>query len=412
MKEICKINISFPVLRYKSAVNHSTPRKMTVIDKILLKTHDKFSEHDIYKDVSLEKIFTDIFCMPDPDGLVRPCINNLVMLGAFRPKKDIKALKYTALRDLELTPLGNQILKEGGLPAAPVENDIVHVYDPVLDRPLNKAGQRRLNDAKSNLSIDESPFLDVYPTETIARDIIENRPHWFYKNSRIDRIKRRKTSVLWSEATGALLVSEKGKLAFSFKDEARTGYVNGLDKDVLFKRFVTPLLTIDNGDFAKCLPTIDFKEVYPKIKRCFPVRQINRQIEFNKQMYFMQEIPGVFKAPSVAPDKTIVAIFNVPGAQSGGKIEWNENQTGLRISLPDPFPAPGVIYYNSKGCCIGASRFKLKLKNKSYETPIAYSYSEGHLLEELSLAKKKVEKCLEKTANAEIKDLIPERSRK
>jgi hypothetical protein len=400
MKEITKAFISFPVLAYESVIRHGTPRKPTAIERVILKMSAQSTKSKTYSGVSISRIFTDIFCMPDADGIIRPSIDNLILLQALSSDKNTNDLKNIAIKDLNITSSGEHMLKNDMLAAIPVENDITHIYDPILLGIIGKSAQGRLSNAKNDLFIDDTPFCGIYPVDILKNDIIKNRPPWFHSNSIIERMECKKTSVLWSEVEATLAVSEQGRMFFAFKDEAHTAYLNALDGNTVFTRFISPV--VSGGEKGICsdfLVSMNIKDMYQKIENIFPLSHLNRRAIFKKGVYFLQEIPGVIEAPNEIPEHTVIFVFNVKGASPNGDIIWNGNQTGLRINLSDSFPVPGGVFYDGKGLLMAAGIFKLDVINKSFDAPLGYSYSEHLIPADLNESLEKIARHLEASDN-------------
>ena len=382
--KIAPIQLTTPIFRYKTVVHHFTPRKPTVFERRLLHVHDRLATHETYNGISLERIFSDILGVGEPDALIQPALEQLVMLEVLRCQTDFSTLRTLSLRDLERTPRGDQMLQEDMLPAVSVDNVVTHLYDPIGQVLIGNGKERSLRNEPSSLAVSHEPFQKAYPASLIGQAIPQAGYDWWHPNSRIANLRRGKTEVLWREAKGAIDLSDQGRLSFVFPDEALTAYVNGLDDITLFEQFVRPVLVPGaEPQWQKLLGSQDSRELCPLVRALFPVSELAERVDWKGGVRLVRELPNVLPAPKEAPGRTAIVIFHDSETPEEDGVHWNPDRDGALIRLAEPFPIPDGFYWNGNGSCLGASRLSLSIGNSRHTIPLAYAYKEDCLPERL-----------------------------
>jgi len=381
--EVTSIRISVPLFRYESVVHHFTPRKPTVLERAILRVHDRLARNESYNAIRLDRIFEEILCVAEPDALIQPALEQLVMLGVFRCRADFSSLRNLSLRDLERTPTGDAMLRENMLPAVPVDNEVAHLYDPIRGVLVGRAMDKTLRRDKSPLSLSEEPFKDAYPSQLIAQAIPQAGYDWWHPTSRIDRLRRVKVEVFWGEADGKVCVSDEGRLSLQFPDPSLTSYVNRLDEGMLFEQFIQPVLKKEPTRDEWPLGKLEFRELRGSIEALFPISDLAHKANGAGRVRFVKDLPGLVAAPAEAPARAAVVVFGHADALSQGDVRWNPEGNGVRIRLSDSFPLPGGVCWDGNGRCFGASVFDLYVGNSRRAVPLGYAFKADRLAQAL-----------------------------
>lgn len=130
--KLTNLNLSFPVKSYKAHIEHFTPRKSTAIEWVVLQSAEKIQENPKYGDVSIASFFTGVLKISDPNLLVRPCISNLIDVGALESSGEIYDdvdLAEVHMRELRLTNDGRIMQQRGLLPGTVMGNDVVFLHN-------------------------------------------------------------------------------------------------------------------------------------------------------------------------------------------------------------------------------------------------------------------------------------------
>ena len=237
-----QVRVSFPVLQLKTRVFHSTPRPPTAFERMLLKLCDRFGSHATYNSISLERVFSDILGVAEPNLTVQPTLQELLDLDVLHCHRSTTSLGKITIRDLEITAeRGRQMLTDGMLPAQAQEADVTHFYDPVRRRFLSEKESRLLRRQPLSSSVDHTVFQDVYPEEEIRQRVPLDGYAWWHERSRIERLVRQGTEVQWLEVQGSIDL-EGGVLRVTLRDKDQTNYLNSLPGEELFNRILAPSL--------------------------------------------------------------------------------------------------------------------------------------------------------------------------
>lgn len=390
--QLASIRVSFPVFRYESVVHHYTPRRPTVLERQLLRVHNRLVGDHTYGQVSLARIFEDVLGLPEPDALVQPALEQLLMLQVIQCGTDISTLRKIGVRDLERTALGEHILRDDLLPATPVDNLVNHLYDPIRGVLFDEKKGPTLQRESQPIAISPELFQNAYPAALIAAAVPGEDHSWWHPNSVISRVQRRRTQELWHDEPGSVDLSDQGKLSVQFQDDALTAYVNGLSANLLEERILRPVLTgAHKPAWLEHLSGADFQALRPAFGDCFPVTELANRLTWSRGVHLVKSVPGLVEVPEPAPSGTVIIVFDDPDARLAGEVMWNQEEDAAIVRLPDPFPAPGIMYYDGKGCCMGASQFELEVGNTRRPVPLGYGQKEDAIPEGVRQALSQVE---------------------
>ena len=378
--QICSFRMSCPLFRYRSVVQHYTPRKPTVLERALLKVHARLAGHEKYARTGLGRIFSDVLSLPDPDALVQPTLEHLLMLQVFQSRADISTLGKVAIQDLERTARGDQMLQDDLLPAAQVDDLVTHVYDPIRRVLVDRSQPRELRSEAQPVSLSHEPFRAAHPAAEIAAAIPRENHPWWHPNSVVGSVRRRRTEELWYDVRGAVVLSEQGQLSVELTDEALTSYVNGLDADTLVERILQPALYgSKEPEWLSELEERDFTDLRSSLKACAPLSELATEVDWSAGVRLVRDVPGLLTVPEHAPSRTVIVVFGDANTPGPGAVSWNADQDGACVRLPDAMPVPCVLYYNGNGCCLGAARLGVQVNGLRKEIALGYAYEPQHV---------------------------------
>jgi len=393
---VATVQLGFPIFRFESAVHHHTPRKPVVFERMLLRLQERLAGNPIYNTLPLDRIFEDILRVADPDGLVQPSLERLITQGILRCRVAFQTLREVTLEDLQRTPLGDQMLRDGMLPATAVEDMAAHNYDPIGGRLLDGRAHRLLRREGPPLAISEEPFRGAYPADLIAAAVPRAGYPWWHESSRIDRVECRSAQTLWSTAQAALQLSDQGELSLELPDAERTAYIRGLDERTRAEQVILPILRgrPDRPDWEQLLPPLELAVVLPTAQGFLAVPDLMRQLNWTGGLRMLREVPGLLVAPETLPPRAVIVIFDDQDASPEGVIAWNGEQDGLLLRLPEPFPVTGCFYYDGKGSFSGFGLFDLRVGSTQLRTPLAYRRSPEATRDALHAALTRIEAAL------------------
>lgn len=129
-----EVFLSLPVVKCTTDVIHFAPRKSTQIEWLILEVLKKLQNNrkSEYNDYSVELLFSHIFKIPDTDKLIKPCLFDLISMGAIEAHSELsdetRLIDY-AMRDLSITEVGSEMHEKGLLPG----EDLTQVVDFYFD---------------------------------------------------------------------------------------------------------------------------------------------------------------------------------------------------------------------------------------------------------------------------------------
>lgn len=402
--ELGTIHVTFPIFRFTSTIYHSTPRKPTVFERMLLKLHERFSSSEMYSHMSLRHIFEQILCVPDSEVLIRPVLDNLIDLELFKCSKHYGSLEEVTLGDLERTARGDEILRNDILPAVAAEHVVKHTYDPIHGLLLDSSQQHLLRSDRLSFSISEAPFVDMYPSEMIAGAIPSEKPTWWTPATQINRIERlRPPLVLWKEQNVRVCLEEDGNVRTECGDKELSEYLKRLPGELLFNDLIRPFLIggKETPLWETALQKNDYAAILHDVEDFFPVPQFSSRVEWKGKVHFVRELPGLLSVPEKASSRTAIIVFEAADTESDVQVYWNEEQDGVCIRYLGELPGSEVFYSDGKNRCLGAAIFGLRLNGVVHKVPLAFAYAQEYVPTALQKALTKVEEELGSSARPE-----------
>ncbi len=218
--EVTKARVAYPYMKYKVKVTHSTERKSTAMEWMLLEIAQKVREYPDCANKSLEEVLNSVFLIADGDLMLRQVLLELQDGGALERIpgfSDISEWKDLECGALKLTDNGQRLQKEGKLPATPVPSECTFVYDVVGNCLLDS--QKGMSDTTTSFKVKGMDDVPPFPDSLIG-DKIEawknggkNAPPWLQKNSHIDQITPERATVQWKTIGRDIAVDGDGSLS-------------------------------------------------------------------------------------------------------------------------------------------------------------------------------------------------------
>ena len=221
--KIGEVKISFPYLTYEAVVSHSTPRKTTAMEWVILEAISKFKLGRGYGSLTVDQFFSNLFMITDTDLLLKPCLMgmqdaNVITINQF---DDSTSLKTLLMQDLELTEKGNAWRVKGELPAVQTQDAFKVIYDLYRNR-LETDGNRlgrlheKAEDSISVMGTDIDPLeISVFPAPMVLKYLegIKNskeKPLWLEKTTRIDSIEESSEDLAWINSVRNVNINADG----------------------------------------------------------------------------------------------------------------------------------------------------------------------------------------------------------
>lgn len=135
--KIGTVNINIPIAEYGVDLQCTKPRTATAFEWLVLEVLSKAKNEGKIKHMTFRDVFTNIFLIDDIEGLLKPCINNLINMhvidGPFLLGKD--SLSSTLIGAYEFTAIGIGFQSTGKILGEPwTEHDsiLLNLFDNVV----------------------------------------------------------------------------------------------------------------------------------------------------------------------------------------------------------------------------------------------------------------------------------------
>ena len=222
------LNLSFPIKNFSATVEHFTPRNSTAIEWAILESVNTIAGKTGFQDVSIERFFADILQIADPNLLVKPCIINLMDIGALERSDDIfdsVDLGNVRMGVLKLTDEGKEMQQRGLLPGETSENEIRFSYNLFNKEIFNAKTQKLFNDPQGVEIVDTDDDLENVdmPTQAVRQYLLKNpsQYHWMNTNTEIRNISdstEKDEKVKWIIRPKNVIISGNGKISIENND--------------------------------------------------------------------------------------------------------------------------------------------------------------------------------------------------
>jgi rRNA-processing protein FCF1 len=328
--KLSDIRIGVPLLRLETRIFHTTPRKPTAFERIILGMTERFAQNVSFNNISVERLFIDVLSVSDPGPLVTPTLSELMALDVIRCMGDIEALDTLILRDIEITERGQKMIAEDMLPARLMQIDEVFYYDPIRQKLLSESESKAYRPVKPKLSIDSSVFEDVFPEELIRSNIIGAGYRWLSSASHIERVESLSVETLWKDTLCSIEV-DSGVLRVASNNQSVNDYLASIESDESYARFIEP--TFD----CNSLPVEDLAELNDADlgQTGADIQSISQALAaWPSDARFV--IPGSNydrdSIPAQAPARQAIVLYE-GSHPTGILIEWNSERSGCKILI-------------------------------------------------------------------------------
>lgn len=232
MKNIYKFELAIPLLLVKTKITHTTPRKPTVFERLILDLSLHKDSLKDYQTMSLLTIFINILKIPDADELLRPAFENLVNLQILNGYYD--DLSRLTLSDIRLQSNSNvdYLIKNGQIPAHPKEDIVSNIYHPVRGELVSNI---KCETRKQHVipTLPESLIGFFYPDKLIRDELTPKKQKWLTSTSEIINVSEVKEDREFQYTNTELGIGFDGqKLKFISADDVLNKFINNISADL------------------------------------------------------------------------------------------------------------------------------------------------------------------------------------
>ena len=281
--------LSLPVVKYTTEVIHFSPRKSTQIEWLILEilTRLKNNSNSEYNDYSVDLLFSYIFKIPDSDNLIKPCLFDLISMGAIEAHgglSDETKMNDFVMHDLSITDIGSEMQQKGLLPGEDL-TQVVEFYFNVSKKQVQiDFGKKSYGAEPIGIQIGEdlenledTPIPEILMKEYLCqlKNQKNNCPDWLKQETEIKSIglatNREGPQVYWNNKKITLQLKNNMQLYVQNYDGG-TQVVNQViqylchDVDANFEKQDLKNINVpDIDEFASSISTsADIKNVFKR----------------------------------------------------------------------------------------------------------------------------------------------------
>ena len=369
--KIGEVKISFPYITYKTVVSHSTPRKTTAMEWVILEAIRKYNLGRGYGSLTVDQFFSNLFMIADTDLLLKPCLMgmqdaNVIIINQF---DDSTSLKTLLMQDLELTEKGNAWRVKGELPAVQTQDAFKVIYDLYrnrLETDENRLGRlhEQAEDSISVMGTDIDPLeISVFPAPMVLNHLEEvknskEKPLWLEKTTRIDSLEESSEDLTWINSVRNVSINADGVFE-----------VDEVDDNTLLKTIF--------DDFGKeqaegSVPNVKIDNFDEDLKLAFLPSEIQKKVEEYSQKQEAFILGKEYKNQLLnIRNKTINRSFRYCVLEESGGFKVDRNGLAFVIMVPDKVLPAGIQYIDSNNSiCEGI--FDLKVGDSKEHLRLGY----------------------------------------
>ena len=353
--------LKIPGKMYKVRVKCVSTRRLTTIEWLILSCTQKFNKSNSMSGKTLKYAFEEVLQFQNSELLIKPCLRNLSGLKVIRISGDGN-FDYNKLKfeDIEVTELGQYMVKEGLLPGEAREMPLDIYYNPLTGKMNNYFNGN--SDSKDAIEFGtESDYNTNFPEERVINELQAGSVgggRFTASKFRIEEIESL-TSTDWeSNINMTVDVNEEGVITTN-PEIIEENVKNKISSLLLTKEI--------NQQIISRLPVIDTDEVQNIVGSGKNIKQSILDICKNGKLLFMDAaVYGLYKRNTASFKDTTVILFN---DEDGFSIE---NEKGLIIHIPEDFPIKGCVVINEKGKHICLGKTEYLYEEKTVTVPLVY----------------------------------------
>jgi len=382
--------LKVPGKMYKVRVKCVSTQRLTTIEWLILNCTKKFENLPSMKQKTLKYAFEEVFQFQNSELLIKPCLKHLRRLDVIRIEGGDK-FNYDSLRfaDIELTELGDIMLKDGLLPGESREISLDIYYNPLTGKMSN------FNNANSNGKevIDfgtESDYSDVFPEQHIVDELQSGSVgggRFTASKFRIEEIENM-SSMDW-ESVITLTVDVNDKNELKTNPEIIEPGVKRLFTDLFYTKEITKGLVQNLPDISD----LEAKHIIGSSKK---IKESILDVCKNGRIVFMDEkIYSQYKRNTASFKDTVLLLFNEDGSLS------IDNENELIIHIPAIFPVEGCVVVNEKGANVSLCKANYNYNEDVITIPLAIQ--DTRMIQNNKIALKWLEDVIKEKSNEDIR---------
>lgn len=352
--------LSVPGKMYKVRVKCISTQRLTTIEWLILSCTKKFEHLPSMAGKTLKYAFEEVFQFQNSELLIKPCLRHLRHLDVIRISGGDN-FNYDSLRfeDIDLTELGDVMLKDGLLPGEPREIPLDIYYNPLTGKLSGYNSS--ITNAKDVIEFGtESDYLSDFPEQCIIDGLQSGAVgsgRFTASKFRIEEIEAL-TSMDWNCVSTLLVdVNDKNEITTT------PPIIEKNAVQLLPELFLTKEI---NKTITDSLASIDELEIQSIIGSSKNIKNAILDVCKNGKMLFMDyRIYNLYKRNTTAFKGSTIILFNAP---NGFSIENDKN---LLIHLSAEFCVNACAVINDKGNHVSLCKAEFIYGDQKILAPLA-----------------------------------------
>jgi hypothetical protein len=257
MTPFATLKLGVPVLRDRVHVLYATPRTPTPFEAVLLDIVHRFAAAPAYRDWSLETVFEELLCVPDPRALLTATLLELKALGVITVARAFDDSEGLAINALALTERGKKMASEKRLLGRQQEQLEEFAHDPLGDVHCDDRRWGKLSTQRPALFISADDFTSDWPEEAFLEHLHRHRPDWYQADTQIESTwVDSDAEVAWDTvAVDACL--ENGTIHWRCERDDVMDYLAQLDRNSTLRMSMLSTLFSTGGVDADAWPEVN-----------------------------------------------------------------------------------------------------------------------------------------------------------
>ncbi len=275
----------FPVITYQSSVDHYTPRKPTVIERMIMRLIQDYREDPVISNSSILSVFENQLGLSQASDLVKPSMDDLNILGLF--KKYQTAEKNITVQQLELSEQGKSFYQKNELPVKSKTEQVYHQYDFAGNQwssfNENTLFMGDINEESIQDNMQFRPLDAHHQIKKILEQKKEQKKNlWMTETTKIRSVRSDVTNVSYIDQMFLLSIDRNANLMLRTKYENThlQKWISQAESDYIEKEMIRPGLMLDktihhllNKNNMLVMPVLSTKRI-EKSAMCCPVNDI------------------------------------------------------------------------------------------------------------------------------------------
>lgn len=366
--------MAVPVLQVSARITHTTPRKPTVLERLILRLGQRKLPQE-YNDISLATALTQIFKIPNANEVMLPVLNNLTNLQVLEGFFD--DLNRATFTDIQLNdhPNAHYFIKNNELPAEPKANIADFKYHSVTKK-LSPDITAEARDSHTIPTLSEKLIGNFFPENLIRDWLIPNNYPWLHKTSEITEcIELKDTRQILYSDTSVDLIFDKDYLVLSSLDKGLNDLLNELEvKD--YQELMGQVINQYNGQGRQAEPKAFLNITSGDYD------QLHQLVDISENNY--QPLQGKDALSFIAKQTKISPLYKaVTSSQKLSKdsqvILYNEIRQ-LKLNLPNDSIGLTIKCSQKESIELNWDKDHAELNLPEFKLPRGIQWLEGNLL--------------------------------